>query len=177
MWGFTFSNPCLNAESNPFYAKPTHVNNLLVPCGPYLYLKIWFIENWKYLVQKMFDWPCDGWEAPYCADCVFRWEVSTWGRLLSRQHSRLFLSISVHHICDVMVRCRHPRQKVPILLGSPELLDDVDAYPVKHLTNGGHLAFEEDGHQPMAVVRHGVQEPSACRKVWSLTQFFSVSFL
>ena len=64
-----------------------------------------------------------------------------------------------------MVGCRHPGQEVPILLGGPELLDDVDAYPVKHLTYGGHLALEEDGHQPMAVVRHGVQEPSESRQI------------
>ena len=32
---------------------------------------------------------------------------------------------------------------------------------MEHLPDGGHLALEEDGHQPVAVVRHGVQEPPA----------------
>ena len=53
------------------------------------------------------------------------------------------------------------QQHCCMLRSSPELLDDVDAEPVEHLSNGGHLTLQEDCHRPSVVVSHGVQEPAA----------------
>ena len=43
----------------------------------------------------------------------------------------------------------------------PQLLNDVNAQPHKHLSYRGDLTLEKDGHRPIGVRSHLVEEPTA----------------
>ena len=43
----------------------------------------------------------------------------------------------------------------------PQFLNDVNTQPHKHLSYRGDLTLEKDGHRPIGVRSHFVEEPSA----------------